>query len=118
MSGSESEDEPARVDPEAPSGESTTEARSTADWLLLPEESPGVRLELRALAEADALDPEQLGAIAQALKAFERPVEARPIEDGKCRRLRRCAEFNGTCPVLTECGSFNAPPPCPTLTVA
>lgn len=83
-------------------------------WLLMPQSAPGLQMELRALAETEGIEQEQVTAIADALRLFPSLSTARPIEeDGKCRRLRLCRVFSGGCPVLTDCGAYNVPPPPP-----
>jgi len=76
-----------------------------AEWLLVPDVPPGVRLQLSNVVEAQQLTPEVLQLLGQAMTELQRSAAALPQARG-CGQLTSCDNLVGDCPKLQRCGAY------------
>jgi hypothetical protein len=76
------------------------------EWLIAPDMTPGARLEISGLIEADALTPEVLELLAKFARKLERLEKDKPPID-PCPTLDTCLNYHKACTVLAHCGVFS-----------
>jgi len=82
-------------------------ARQGSEWLISPELTPGARLQLSSLIEAERLTPEVLELLAKFTKELEQIEKGTPPAPDPCPKLDSCQDYHKPCTVLTWCGTFS-----------
>jgi hypothetical protein len=77
----------------------------SANWLIAPQLSPGARLQISGVIDAEQLTPDVLNLLAKFMKDLEQiERSAPPVET--CPKLQSCDDYHHLCPELNWCGKF------------
>lgn len=76
-----------------------------SEWLISPDLTDEVRLQISSLIEAEEMTPEVLELLAKFMKKLQRLDKAPPTDP--CPKLEICQAYTKSCTVLTYCGSFS-----------
>ena len=78
---------------------------ASPNWLIAPELSPGARVQISSVLEAEQLTPQVLELLAKFMKELQQIERgAPPVEP--CPVLNDCKDYHHPCPNLTWCGKF------------
>lgn len=89
-----------------PDKQERSATRQRSDWLISPDLTPGARLQIGSLIEAERLTPEVLELLAKFMKELQQLEKDTPPVD-PCPKLEHCDTYHKPCTALTFCGEFS-----------